>query len=80
MVHPYLFDMLLEERKKERKKNYARTLYRHQCEPVVQMLNTAGRVVAWGVIPLLRDGLVLMESVSHAMFLHTHFSKGPAIF
>jgi hypothetical protein len=43
-------------RKKENK-NYARTLYRHECEPVVQMLNTAGRVVAWGVIPLLRGGL-----------------------
>ena len=37
--------------------NYTRTLYRHECEPVVQMLNTADRVVEWGVMPLLRGGL-----------------------
>ena len=43
--------------KKRRKKNYARTLYRHECEPIIQMLNTADRVVAWGVMPLLGGGL-----------------------
>ena len=43
------------ERKEQ--KNYTRTLYRHECEPVVQMLNTADRVVEWGVMPLLRGGL-----------------------
>jgi hypothetical protein len=33
-------------------------LYRRECEPVVQMLNTAGRVVAWGVIPLWEVGSI----------------------
>jgi NADH:ubiquinone oxidoreductase subunit H len=28
------------------RKNNTCTWYRHECEPVVQMLNTAGRVVA----------------------------------
>ena len=37
---------------RKEKKNYARTMYWHDCEPVVRMLNTAGRVVAWGVMPL----------------------------
>ena len=46
---------------KKEKKNYAHTLYRHECEPVVQMLNIADRVVAWGVIPLLRGGLLLVK-------------------
>ena len=32
--------------RKKRKKNYACTLYRHECEPVIQMLNTADHVVA----------------------------------
>ena len=27
----------------ERKKNHARTLYQHECEHVIQMLNTADR-------------------------------------
>jgi hypothetical protein len=31
---------------RKEKKNYARTWYWHECEPVVQMLNTAGHVVA----------------------------------
>ena len=29
----------------QKKKNHARTLYRHECEPVIQMLNTADHVV-----------------------------------
>ena len=29
----------------EKRENNARTLYRHKCEPVVQMFNTANRVV-----------------------------------
>jgi hypothetical protein len=32
--------------KKKEKKNYAHRWYRHECEPVVQMLNTLDRVVA----------------------------------
>ena len=35
---------LFPSRKKMKK--YARTLYRHECEPVTQMLNTADRFVA----------------------------------
>jgi hypothetical protein len=31
--------------KERKKKNYARTMYRHDCELIVQMLNTADRVV-----------------------------------
>jgi hypothetical protein len=27
--------------REKRKKNHAHTLYRHECEPVIQMLNTA---------------------------------------
>jgi abortive infection bacteriophage resistance protein len=42
----------------KKKKNYAHTLYRRECEPVIQMLNTAGRVVAWGVIPLWEVGSI----------------------
>jgi hypothetical protein len=49
----------VEERKE--KKNYARTMYWHDYEPVVRMLNTAGRVVAWGVMPLLGGGLLLIK-------------------
>ena len=41
----------------EEKKNYAHTLYWHECEPIIQMLNMADHVVAWGVMPLLRGGL-----------------------
>ena len=37
------FMQTVEERKK---KNYTRTLYQHECEPVIQMLNAANRVVA----------------------------------
>jgi hypothetical protein len=33
-------------KKEKKKKNYARTLYWHECEPVIQMLNTTNRVVA----------------------------------
>jgi hypothetical protein len=36
-------------------------MYRHDCDPVVQMLNTAGRVVAWGVMPLLGGGFLLAK-------------------
>ena len=47
----------LESWKKEKKekKNYARTWYQHECEPVVQMLNTASHVVAWGFMPLWKS-------------------------
>ena len=44
-----------------RKKNYTRTMYRHDCEPIVRMLNTADRVVAWGVMPLLGGGILLVK-------------------
>ena len=45
-----------EKMKAERaQRNYARTLYQHECEPVVQMLNTASHVVAWGFMPLWKS-------------------------
>ena len=37
-------NLLISIRKE--KKNQARTLYQHECEPVIQMFNSAGRVVA----------------------------------
>jgi hypothetical protein len=45
------------EHLRRKKKIYACTWYRHECEPVVQMFNTADRVVAWGFMPLLGVGL-----------------------
>ena len=42
-------------RRKKEKKNYARTRYRHECEPVVRMLNTADRVVTWEFMPLISN-------------------------
>ena len=30
-------------------------MYQHECEPVVRMLTTACRVVAWGVMPRLGE-------------------------
>ena len=35
-----------KEKKKKKRKNNAHTWYRHDCEPIVKMLNTAYRVVA----------------------------------
>ena len=31
-----------------KRKSNARTWYRHECKPVIQILNTSGRVVVWG--------------------------------
>ena len=58
ILNPHL--VLQEERKKKRK------ITPVQCtgmtyEPVVQMLNTACRVVAWGVMPLLGGGLLFSK-------------------
>ena len=39
--------LIVEEKKI---KYYSRALYRHECEHVIQMLNTADHVVAWGVM------------------------------
>ena len=47
--------------RRKKKKNYARTMYRHDYEPVIRMLNTACRVVAWGVMPLLGGGLSISK-------------------
>ena len=39
----------LEKRKEKKRKSNARTIYRRECKPVVQMLDTSSRVVALGV-------------------------------
>ena len=41
---------------KNKKINNACTWYRHECEPVIQMLNTADHVVVWGFMPLWEVG------------------------
>jgi hypothetical protein len=52
-------------------KNYVRTLYGHDYEPVVQMLNTAGCVVAWGIMP---KGKILL-SILMASVVCLHFGR-----
>ena len=51
----YSFEFSTSHKKKKEKKKYTRTMYRHDCEPVVRMLSTAGHVVAWGVMPLTQS-------------------------
>jgi hypothetical protein len=47
---------------KEKEKTMpAHCTYWHECEPVIQMLCTAGRVVAWGVMPLFGRWALLVK-------------------
>jgi len=39
-------DEIEKAARKKEKKNYARIIYRHECEPVIQMFNTTRCVVA----------------------------------
>ena len=48
---------MIRRRKKEEKKNYARMIYQHECEPIIQMFHTTSRDVQRGVMPLLGGGL-----------------------
>ena len=34
-----------KKKRKKEKKNYVHTLYRHECDPVIQMFNMADHVV-----------------------------------
>jgi hypothetical protein len=51
----------IQQKERKEKKIYAHTLYRHDCEPVIQILNTADHVVVWGVMPLLGGGLCSLQ-------------------
>ena len=44
-------NMIITKRKEKKRKDNACTSYRHNCEPVVQMLNTTNCVEAWGFMP-----------------------------
>ena len=49
-------------RKRKRKRN-ARTLYRHECEPVTLMFSSTSRGVTLGVMPLLGGGLYWLNHI-----------------
>jgi hypothetical protein len=44
--HYCILKTMTEEKKRKEKKKYAHTWYRHECEPVVQMLSMADNVEA----------------------------------
>jgi hypothetical protein len=67
MWHVYSF----EDAKKE-KKNYARTSYRHECEPFIPMFNIASYVVTWGVMPLVGGGLFEDANISRSVYIDNH--------
>ena len=59
-----LFPSNGKRKEKDKRKKNACAWYRHECEPVIQILNMADCVVVWGFMPLWEVGSsVLFQSL-----------------